>query len=124
MKFFREIFFVFTEAASIKADESKRSKSIKFGVSSIVCSIIAVVFAFLFGLLLENLSSDLVVLLQVVLAFSIALCVAGLLIASLVRVIAQLIINRKALSWIALVFFLAAAAVAIYFVLVSIDKVI
>ena len=110
-----DLFNVFHKANRIKQDEERRKKSVGFAVSAIIFSLIAVALAagggFLWSLI-DSGNKDALLLIIFTVA-GLAVCVLGalvMLIGALLRVIAQLTINKKAIGWIAFVVFIAAVA--------------
>lgn len=113
MKFFRligDIFNVSSAANGIKNDGEKRSKSVRFAVSSIVYSLIAVASAVGGALLMTAADESLLFIFLIIIGVVLLAGALTLLIGALVRVIAQLGINRRPLGWVALAVFLLAAA--------------
>lgn len=111
MKFFKligDIFNVSVKAGKIKNDEEKRPKSVRFAFTSIIYSVLAAAFAIGGALLLTVSADSLLAIFLVVIA--VALIIGGLVtfIGALVRVIAQLRINRQPLGFIALAIFIVA----------------
>lgn len=106
-------------------DEESRNKSVRFGIGAIICSIVAVGLAALAALLLSLFTGGdkAAVLLFIFTIGGILLCGGGallLLLNALIRVIAQMSINRNAVSWISLtVFILCVAGCALMFVVFS-----
>lgn len=116
--FLYDFFSVSAQASRIKQNEEKRAKSVRFGITSILFSIVAVAFsvggALLLKLLLEG-NEDALVLFIFTIA-GLAVCFGGTLsalVGSLMRVIAQLSINRKAIGWVALALLISAVAAII-----------
>lgn len=118
-----EFFNVAFRAKAIKQDEERRRKSVGFAVTAILFSITAVALAaggaFLWSLI-DSGNKDALLLLVFTVA-GLAVCIIGafvMLLGALLRVIAQLSLNRKAIGWIALAVFLAAIAgcVAMFFI--------
>ena len=107
---------VFSEARQIKRqDEESRRKSVRFGILSIIFSIVAVPLsagaAFLISLMTGGNSAA--VLLFIFTIAGILVCAGGailMLLNGLIRLIAQLTINRNAAGWIALVVFILSVA--------------
>lgn len=120
MKIIRKIFSIgsrISEAREIKKDPEKRLKSKKFGLMSIVSSILSIGFVALLFFALsqifggENLGQ---IILGIVLAVIGALTAVSSLLNSVGFCILQISINRKAISWIALIFlFIGIAACAL-----------
>lgn len=116
--FISDMFNVSVRARRIREDETRREKSVGFAVSSIILSLFSVALAvggiFLLKLLLDG-DNDALVLLIFTIA-GLAVCFIGALttlVNSLVRVIAQLSINRKVIGWVALAVFIAAVVAII-----------
>lgn len=112
------MFNVSVRARRIREDETRREKSVGFAVSSIILSLFSVALAvggiFLLKLLLDG-DNDALVLLIFIIA-GLAVCFIGALttlVNSLVRVIAQLSINKKVIGWVALAVFIAAVVAII-----------
>ena len=107
LKFILQIFDVFSDAARIRQDEERRQKSVKFAVTAIAYSITLLVMVCL-GAFIFSLSDASGLLVIFVLIIGIAFIIGGLLsfIGALLRVIAQFTINRRAMSWIALIVFI------------------
>ena len=117
-RFISDMFNVSVRARRIREDETRREKSVGFAVSSIILSLFSVALAvggvFLLKLLLDG-DNDALVLLIFTIA-GLAVCFIGALttlVNSLVRVIAQLSINRKVIGWVALAVFIAAVVAII-----------
>lgn len=111
--FISDMFNVSVRARRIREDETRREKSVGFAISSIILSLFSVALAvggvFLLKLLLDG-DNDALVLLIFTIA-GLAVCFIGALttlVNSLLRVIAQLSINRKVIGWVALAVFIAA----------------
>lgn len=106
-----DILFVFSKADEIREDPEKREKSVRFAVESIIISAFLAAFLCAGGILMTRGSVGLFIV-------GIILAVIGLsmFFLALVRVIAQFTINRRAMSWVALVIFLAAIAVPVILV--------
>lgn len=111
LNFFTEIFNVAYKARAIREDEVKRQKSVHFAVTSMIFAAVAIAFACLGGFLLAF-ENTLYILTLVVGIGCLAVTVV-MLVGALVRVIAQFSINKKAASWVALVFLLAAVAACV-----------
>ena len=111
------IFDIFAKAHSIKEDEVARSRSVHFAVTGIAYSLIAVIFA-VGGAFLMTLS-DTGLLFIFVLVIGIALLIGTIVsfLGALMRVIAQLTINRKPMSWIALAVLILSVVACIIIVL-------
>lgn len=111
------IFDVFVKAREIRKDEEKRAKSVYFAVTSIAYSLVMVACAvggsFLFGVMDDTLLFLFVVVIAATLMISAVVSLFG----ALLRVIVQFTINRKPMSWIALIVFLAAVGASVYFLL-------
>ena len=117
-RFISDMFNVSVRARRIREDETRREKSVGFAVSSIILSLFSVALAvggvFLLKLLLDG-DNDALVLLIFIIA-GLAVCFIGALttlVNSLVRVIAQLSINKKVIGWVALAVFIAAVVAII-----------
>ena len=117
-RFISDMFNVSVRARRIREDETRREKSVGFAVSSIILSLFSVALAvggvFLLKLLLDG-DNDALVLLIFTIA-GLAVCFIGALttlVNSLVRVIAQLSINKKVIGWVALAVFIAAVVAII-----------
>ena len=109
---FSQIFSVSNRTREIKQDPERRAKSVYFGVTSIIFMVLSIACAvgavFLLSLLLGG-NKDAILLLLFTVA-GVAACMGGTLtffVSALIRVIAQLSINRKAIGWIALALFIA-----------------
>ena len=108
-----DIFNVSVKADRIRSDGERRIKSVGFAVSAIIYALIAVALC-AGGLLLLSLlinKNESALLLLIFTAAGLAVCFVGaltLFVGSLVRVIAQFSLNRRAMSWIALAVFVAA----------------
>ena len=123
MKRFRlisQIFDVFSTAKQIREDEEVRSRSVKFAVSSIIYSLLMVACAAGGAFLLTLRDSGLLYIFIIVIALTL-LSGAGIqFIAALLRVIMQITINRKFMTWVALAVFIlsvAATAIAVIYIL-------
>ena len=101
------IFDVFSDAARIRRDEERRERSVKFAVSAIAYSIAQFVIVLL-GAFILSFSDQSGLLIIFVFIIGITFIIGGLLsfIGALLRVIAQFTINRRAMSWIALIVFI------------------
>ncbi|MDE6585790.1 MAG: hypothetical protein K2K80_03820 [Clostridia bacterium] len=123
MKFFHligDIFNVTAKASEIRHDEVKRPKSMVFGVTSIIYSVLSVVLAIGGAALLSVATDSLLAIFIIVIGAVLMGGAVATFIGALVRVIAQLSINRRAIGWIALIVFLgiiAAIIVGIVYVL-------
>ena len=113
-----DFFNVISKAHEIKNDGERREKSVHFGVTGIVFSVFALLFgiggAFLLSLLSSG-DSDAVLLLIFTIA-GVAVGLGGavvLFLGALLRVIAQLTINRKPIGWVALALFVACLVAAV-----------
>lgn len=107
-----DFFNVISEAHSIKQDEIKRKKSVRFAVISIIFSLMMIACAAGGAFIFTISDSSLLVIFLIVIAVGLlggaVMCFLG----ALLRAIAQLIINRKAISWIALVVLIISVAVS------------
>ena len=105
-----DIFNVAAKASEIRRDEVKRPKSVIFGITSIIYSLLAVAFAiggaFVFSISTDSLLAIFLIVIGAVLMVGAVVTLIG----ALVRVIAQLRINRRAIGWIALIVLIAAVA--------------
>lgn len=117
-RFISDMFNVSVRARRIREDETRREKSVGFAISSIILSLFSVALAvggvFLLKLLLDG-DNDALVLLIFTIA-GLAVCFIGALttlVNSLLRVIAQLSINKKVIGWVALAVFIAAVVAII-----------
>lgn len=117
IRFLFDIFDVFSKASEIRRDEERRERSVRFAVSSIVYSVIAVA-AVLFGLFLMSVREESGILVIFLIAIAATFFAGGLVtfIGALLRVIAQFTINRKPMTWIALVVLLLAVGVSVAFI--------
>ncbi len=119
-KFFKILFRIGTSqemARQIKSDPVKREKSIRFGILSIILSIFAFACSCLMLLFGSIQDSALLIFLMIII---IALGVAGpviLLIDSLIYCITQLTINKKWVTWLAVVVLVLAFAGSIFMIL-------
>lgn len=104
-----QIFDVFSKARGIKQNEDTRKKSVIFGITSIVYLILAVACAF-GGAFLFTVTDNLLVIFIIIVAVSLLIFSVIFLLGALLRLIAQFMINRNAMSWIALAVFIAAIA--------------
>lgn len=117
MKIINKIFTIgenIADARAIKKDPEKRPKCKKFGAKSIVYSIFAVGFIALFILGINWISSGNVGNIVIGFIFAIigAICTLSCLINSIGHCILQISVNRKAISWIALLILLIGLAAA------------
>lgn len=117
-RFISDMFNMSVRARRIREDETRREKSVGFAISSIILSLFSVALAvggvFLLKLLLDG-DNDALVLLIFTIA-GLAVCFIGALttlVNSLLRVIAQLSINKKVIGWVALAVFIAAVVAII-----------
>ena len=111
------IFDVFSKAHSIKEDEVARNRSVHFAVTGIVYSLLTVVFALVGSYLITLSEAGLLYIFLLVIGVVLLVGVLVSFIGALMRVIAQLTINRKPMSWIALaVLILSVIACIIIFV--------
>lgn len=114
IRFIFDIFNVFTKASELRRDEEIRSKTVGFAISSIVYSLIAVG-AVLIGALSFSIWEASGILMIFVIVITIALFAGGVVtfIGALLRLIAQFTLNRKPMTWIALVVFILAIIAAV-----------
>ena len=95
-----------------RGDEERRRKCVRFGVSSIIFAILAVPFAFLAMLSIGWMKGDAALLAIFIIAL-LAVSIGGALIMlfnAILYFILQLTVNRKPVTWIALVFLAASIA--------------
>jgi hypothetical protein len=111
----------FLSFGTIKNDPTRRAKSILFGVNSIIYSMLSVACAslsFLIGNInAENALISFLLLIFLVVAAYIAPII--FIIYSLLDLIMQLILNKKAIGWIALALFLIALPIALFMILTA-----
>lgn len=119
MKFFKfiaNIFNVSDKAKKIRENKDTRGKSVRFALLSIAYSVLAFAAAFA-GAILIGSEKNLLTILIIIIGVALLLGALTTFIAALVRVIAQFTINRNAMSWIALIIFIVAAASSVFVVL-------
>ena len=109
---------VISKAHDIKNDEERRVKSVRFGITSIVFSVFAFAFAvcgaFLLSLLSGGNAEAILLFIFTIAGIAAAFGSAVMLfIGALLRVIAQLTINRKPIGWIALALFVVCLVAAV-----------
>ena len=110
------IFFSAREAGEIRKDPERRAKSVRFGVMSLLFSVVSVPVACLM-LLFPSLMSGMGAILVV---FNVAILLIGaggclmFMFNALFYFIVQITINRKLITWLALILFLGALAANIY----------
>lgn len=108
-----DIFRVSVIADRIKSDEEKRRKSVRFAVSGIIYALVAAGLAvggsLLFTVSAESVLAIFLIVIGAVLLAGALVCYIG----SIVRVIAQLRINRRAIGWVALAVLILSFAGAI-----------
>ena len=116
--FIHDLFSVSVKADRIRGDEERRQKTVWFAVTAIIYSLIAVALcaggAFLLSLIINQDESALLLIIFTVVGL--AACFIGALtcfIGSIVRVVAQFSLNRKAMTWIALAVLIASLLAAI-----------
>lgn len=92
-------------AKRIKENPKKQSKSVRFGVASMICSLLALPFSGLVFLFIQSLSSNNFILIVGGILFGLVLGVGGV-VALLYQAIKnwslQLYINKKPIAWVAL----------------------
>ena len=114
--FIYDFFNVVTEARRIKEDDEKRKKIVRVAVSSIVYSLMMIACAAGGAFLFTLADSSLLIIFLIILAVGLLGGALITFLGALLRVIAQLTINRSAMSWIALVFLIISVAVSVILV--------
>lgn len=100
-----DLFNDIARARRIKENPEKQAKSVRFGVTSIVCSLLALPFSGLIFLFVQSLSSNNFVLIIGGILFGLGLGVGGaiaLLYQAVKNWALQLYINKKPIAWVGL----------------------
>lgn len=121
MKFgnlFRMI-YAFADAREIRKDEERRKSSVKYGIRAIVYAVFAIPFAFLIAVFPKWMSGGDTQLLFIFGIALFAIGIAGVLIFLLnatVFFFLQLSLNKRAVTWVALAFWLLSIAACAFIV--------
>ena len=115
-KFIGDIFNVFSKARDIRQNEDTRKKSVVLGLTSIIYSLISVALVF-GGAFLFTLTDNLLAIFIIIIAIILLVGAVVTFLGALLRVIAQFTVNRNAMSWIALIIFIAAIVASVLIVM-------